>query len=133
MSYAEDRPKLGPTFSEESRALAAEWRKLTRAATTVALLTAPATLFYLTLQNDWPFGWALIVTFLTVIAFRGLVDVLAHRYIPRASLYGAERPLLEADVVARRRTWFWRTKWRRWTWIVGSLALLLLIVNFGQN
>ena len=31
--YAEDRPKLRPTFSDESRALATEWRKLTRAAT----------------------------------------------------------------------------------------------------
>ena len=59
MSCAEDRPKLRPTFSDESRALAAEWRKLTRAATFVALLTAPATLFYLTLQKDWPLGWAL--------------------------------------------------------------------------
>src|SRR5918997_744861 len=122
MSYAEDRPKLRPTFSEESRALAAEWRKLTRAATLVALLTAPATLFFLTLQHDWPIGWALLVTFLAVIAFRGLVDVIAHKLIPRASLYGAEKPLLEEDVVARRRVWYWRTKWRRWTFILGPLV-----------
>jgi ATP-dependent Zn protease len=133
MSYAEDRPKLRPTFSDESRALAEEWRKLTRAATFVALLTAPATLFFLTLQKDWPFGWALVVTFLTVMAFRGLVDVLAHKYIPRASLYGAEKPLLEDDVIARRRLWFWRTKWRRWTWIVGTAIFLLLVINLIQN
>src|SRR3954454_13135276 len=133
MSYAEDRPKLRPTFSDESRALADEWRHLTRAAPFGALLTAPATLFFLTLQKNWPFGWALIVTFLTVIAFRGLVDVLPHKYIPRASLYGAEKPLLEEDVVARRRLWFWRTKWRRWTWVVGTAIFLLLVVNLIQN
>ncbi len=133
MSYAEDRPKLRPTFSEESRALATEWRKLTRAATVVALLTAPATLFFLTLQHDWPFGWALVITFLSVIAFRGLVDVIAHKYIPRASLYGAEKPLLEEDVVARRRVWYWRTKWRRWTFILVSLFALLLVINLIHN
>jgi len=133
MSYAEDRPKLLPTFSEESRALAAEWRRLRRAATLVALLTAPATLFFLTLKHDWPIGWALLVTFLTVIAFRGLVDVLAHKLIPRASLYGAEKPLLEEDVVARRRVWYWRTKWRRWTFIVGSLFALLVAINLIHN
>ena len=133
MSFAEDRPKLRPTFSEESRALATEWRKLTRAATIVALLTAPATLFYLTLKQNWPIGWALIATFATVVAFRGLVDVLAHRFIPRASLYGAERPLLEEDVVARRRVWFWRTKWHRWTWILGVLFSLLVVINLIQN
>src|SRR5215218_9543226 len=129
MSYVEDRPEIRPAFSDESRELALEWRKLTRAATVVAVLTSPATLLYLTLQHGWPFGWALVVTFLSVVAFRGLVDVLAHRFIPRASLYGAEKPLLEEDVVARRRAWFWRTKWRRWTWIVGSLLVLLVAIN----
>src|SRR4051795_12900686 len=133
MSYAEDRPRVRPTFSEESRALASEWRRLTRAATIVALLTAPATLFFLTLQHDWPFGWALLVTFLTVIAFRGLVDVIAHKLIPRASLYGAETALLEEDVVARRRVWYWRTKWRRWTFILGTLLVLLVAINLIQN
>jgi ATP-dependent Zn protease len=129
MSYVEDRPKVRPTFSDESRELAMEWRRLTRAATVVAVLTSPATLFYLTLQHDWPFGWALLVTFLSVVAFRGLVDVVAHRFIPRASLYGAEKPLLEEDVVARRRAWYWRTKWRRWTWILGSCSAVLLAIN----
>jgi ATP-dependent Zn protease len=129
MSYAEDRPKVRPTFSDESRELAMEWRKLGRAATVAAVLTSPATLFYLTLEQSWPLHWALLVTFASVAAFRGLVDVMAHRLIPRASLYGAEKPLLEEDVVARRRVWFWRTKWRRWTWIAGSLFGVLFVVN----
>ena len=49
MSYVEDRPQTRPAFSDEARALAMEWRKLARAATVVAILTSPATLFYLTL------------------------------------------------------------------------------------
>jgi ATP-dependent Zn protease len=129
MAYVEDRPEPRQRFSDESRELAMEWRKLTRAATLVAVLTSPATLFYLVLQHGWPVGWALLVTFVSVIAFRGLVDVVAHRLIPRASLYGAEKPLLEEDVVARRRLWYWRTKWKRWTWILGTFFVALLIVN----
>ena len=103
MSYAEERQKLRPAFSDEARALAMEWRKLGRAATFVAVLTSPATFAYLTMRQGWPVGWALLVTVASVAAFRGLVDVVAHRFIPRASLYGAEQPLLEEDVVARRR------------------------------
>jgi cell division protease FtsH len=129
MSYAEQRPTVRPTFSDESRELAMEWRKLTRGATFVAVLTSPATLSYLMLQHDWALQWALLVTFVSVIAFRGLVDLLAHRFIPRASLYGAEKPLLEEDVVARRRVWYWRTKWRRWTWALGLGFAVLLIIN----
>jgi ATP-dependent Zn protease len=133
MSYAEERQKLRPAFPDEARALAVEWRKLGRAATFVAVLTSPATFAYLTLRQGWPVGWALLVTVASVAAFRGLVDVAAHRFIPRASLYGAEQPLLEEDVVARRRAWFWRTKWRRWTWIIGSALALLVTINLIQN
>ncbi|MEA2157209.1 MAG: cell division protease FtsH [Solirubrobacteraceae bacterium] len=133
MSIADEHQQLRPTFSDEARALATEWRKLARAATIVALITSPATLIYLTSRHGWPLGWALIVTLFSVVAFRGLVDVVAHRVIPRASLYGAEKPLLDEDVIARRRTWFWRTKWRRWTWILGTVGLVLLVINRIQS
>jgi ATP-dependent Zn protease len=133
MSYAEERQPLRPAFSDEARALAMEWRKLARWATIVAVVMSPATLMWLTVQQGWPVGWALVATFLSVMAFRGLVDVLANRLIPRASLYGAEQPLLEEDVIARRRMWFWRTKWRRWTWIAGSVFGVLFAINFIQN
>ncbi|HUR85091.1 MAG TPA: AAA family ATPase [Solirubrobacteraceae bacterium] len=132
MSYAEERQKLRPAFSDEARALAMEWRKLARAATFVAVLTSPATFIYLTV-NGWPVLWALVVTIVAVAAFRGLVDVLAHKFIPRASLYGAERTLLEDDVVSRRRAWYWRTKYRRWTWIVAIVGTLLLTINIIHN
>jgi hypothetical protein len=80
----------------EQSALAREWRRLGRAATFVAVLTSPATFAWLYGTNDWPLPWALLGTFVLVIAFRGFVDVLAHKLIPRASLYGAGHELMEA-------------------------------------
>ena len=53
-----------------------------------------------------------------VIAFRGFVDVLAHKLIPRASLYGAGHELMEDDIVAQRRVWYWRRKFRLLFWLV---------------
>jgi ATP-dependent Zn protease len=108
-----ERPILGGAAREQERVvLAGEWRKLTRAATFVAVLTSPATFTILYAVQDWPLGWALLGTFLFVIAFRGGIDVLAHKLIPRASLYGAGRELLDEDIIARRRVWYWRHKYR---------------------
>src|SRR5919198_3168950 len=94
-----ERTAFGPQRAAEQAALAREWRRLGRAA-----------------------------TFLLVIAFRGFIDVLAHKLIPRASLYGAGRELMEADIVAQRRVWYWRTKFRRVFWLVlivgGGIGLL---------
>ena len=66
-------------------------------------------------------------TLLGIAAFRGLIDVLAHKLIPAPSLYGAERELRSEDVVSRRRLWYWRRKYRRWTWVVGIVLVLTLI------
>ncbi len=40
---------------------------------------------------EWSIPWALVLTVLGIAAFRGLIDVLAHRLIPAPSLYGAEK------------------------------------------
>jgi ATP-dependent Zn protease len=109
-------------------ALAAEWRRLGRGATFVAVLTSPATFALLHIANDWPVGWALIGTILIIAAFRGLIDVIAHRFVPRATLYGAGRELLDDDIVARRRLWYWRAKYRRLTYLLFILGIPLLIL-----
>src|SRR3954451_12767213 len=112
-------------------ALAAEWRRLGRGATFVAILTSPATFALLHVANDWSIGWSLVGTILIIAAFRGLIDVVAHRFVPRASLYGAGRELLDEDIVSRRRLWYWRTKYRRLTYllvIVGIPLLLLYLI-----
>ena len=88
MSYAEQSPTLRP-MSQQASSLAYEWRRLGRAATVVAVLTSPALFFVFYVGNGWSLLVSLIVTFVAIIAFRGLVDVIAHKLIPAPNLYGA--------------------------------------------
>jgi ATP-dependent Zn protease len=114
-------------INEHASALAGEWRRLGRAATFVALLTAPAFFLILFDSNHLGLAASLIITILAVIIFRGLVEVITRKLIPSPSLYGADTRLMEEDLVARRRYWYWRTKFRRLPmWIV--LALLVLVL-----
>jgi ATP-dependent Zn protease len=95
--------------SELSSELAGQWRRLTRAATLVALLTAPAVVVWLNQTQGWSWFWSIAAALGLVVVFRGVVDILFHRLIPRPSLFGLESmQLREEDVVARRRVWFWR-------------------------
>jgi ATP-dependent Zn protease len=112
----------GP-INEHASALAHEWRSLTRVATAVALLTAPA--FFIVLYESDHIGliWSLLITVISVLMFRGLVEIIVRKLIPSPSLYGADERVKQDDLIARRRYWYWRTKWRR-------LPILLLIV-FG--
>ena len=64
-------------------------------ATVVAVLTAPVAFEWLHQVHGWSVGWSLAGTFLEVIAFRGLVDVILRRFIPWPSLFGAEEAMRE--------------------------------------
>jgi cell division protease FtsH len=123
----EGAPRSGRRVNEHSVALAREWRRLGRAATFVAVLTSPALFILLYDRAEWPLFWSLAGTVLGIAAFRGLIDVLAHKLIPAPSLYGAERELRDQDVVSRRRLWYWRRMYRRLAWIAGILSVLTLI------
>jgi cell division protease FtsH len=113
--------------------LAEEWRALRRAATIVALLTSPAFFLLLWERNGWNPLWALLVTIAAVIIFRGLVDVIVRRLIPWPNLYNADQQLLAEDVIARRRAWYWRKKFRRLT-IYGTLFFTIVgIVAIAQG
>ena len=104
-----DPRSLALPDQEESVLLAQQWRKLARAATFVAILTSPAAFVWFHKQQEWPIGWSLLGTIATVAAFRGLVDLFLHLFIPWPSLFGTDDALLkEEDVVNRRRAWFWR-------------------------
>jgi ATP-dependent Zn protease len=128
MASVEGSSGMGRGMRPEQAALLREWKRLSRAATFVAILTAPAFLLVLVERNGWPLGWSLIVTFFAVIAFRGLMDLLAHRVIPRPSLYGADRETLLDDATARRRVWFWRGKFKFVAWVVGGGFVFLWII-----
>jgi ATP-dependent Zn protease len=110
--------------SELSTELAGQWRRLTRAATIVALLTAPAVVVWLNQTQGWSWFWSILAALALVVVFRGVVDLVFHRLIPRPSLFGLESPQLrEEDVVARRRVWFWRF-WVKTALVVGAFAVL---------
>jgi len=129
---ADPRPSVSRR-AQEHQALALEWRKLTRAATFVAVLTSPMVFAVLFYAHRWSFIASVIGTFVCVIAFRGLIDVIAHRLIPRPSIYGADRRLLEEDATARRRVWYWRKKFRHTLWLVGTIGGFLVMINAIQN
>src|SRR5919198_6227919 len=129
-----ERHLYGRNREADQLALQREWRRLTRAATFVAVLTSPVTFAFFYVQHDWPFLWALLATIVFVIAFRGFMDVLAHRLIPRASLYGAGRELVEEDIVSRRRVWYWRTKLHRLFWLAVAVGIALgFMAVFGMS
>src|SRR3954447_2288864 len=127
-NMADGNPSVRSRFAAENAALASEWRRLSRAATFVAILTLPAIFIVLYVQHDWPLGWSIIVAILAVAAFRGLIDMIAHRMVPRASLYGAGRELREDDAVGRRRLWYWKRKYRVLTWLAILIGLPLAFI-----
>ena len=95
--------------AEASQELARSWKKLTRAATIVAVLTSPALYIWFTQRSDLSWWQALLATVAIVVVFRGFADLLFRRMIPAPSLFGIEsRDLREEDIVGRRRAWFWR-------------------------
>jgi cell division protease FtsH len=105
----EAQPVGGFQQAELSNELASQWRRLTRVATAVALITAPALVVFFNQTQGWAWYWSILAALLVVVCFRGAFDLLFHRLIPRPSLFGLEsQQLREEDVVARRRVWFWR-------------------------
>jgi ATP-dependent Zn protease len=120
-------PVVGRLSTQESRELSNQWRALRRAATAVALLTSPALFLWLYKMQEVTFAWAVLATILGVAAFRGLLDLIFHRFIEWPSLFGIDNPALrEEDVVARRRVWFWR--W--WAKIVWFFLLIVFAIYF---
>ena len=118
--------------SELSTELAGQWRRLTWAATAVALLMAPALVVWLNQTQGWSWLWSILAALGAVVIFRGVVDLVFHRLIPRPSLFGLEsQQLREEDVVARRRVWFWRF-WLKVAILAAIIALpVLLFANAG--
>jgi ATP-dependent Zn protease len=118
--------------NESALALAREWKRLGRAATVVAVLTSPVLFVLLHSSLGWSILASLIGTIAGVAIFRGLIDVIAHRFIPAPTLYGAESELKEEDVISRRRVWYWRKKFRL-VWRLFVTAALLIAAAMIYN
>ena len=92
----ESSSNIGRGIRPEHAALGREWKRLSRAATVVAVLTSPAFLLFLVEQGDWPVGWALIGggAVAAVALSRALATILKspaaapHRLLPRPSCNG---------------------------------------------
>ena len=133
MATAEETLTPQLSSAAESRALAKQWRGLTRMATLVAALTSPALFVYLHTEQHIALLWSLIWTFLAVIAFRGMVDLLMRRAIPWPRLFGTEEAQLqEEDVVGRRRAWFWRF-WAKWAIRIGGFVTVAWVIRMGMH
>jgi cell division protease FtsH len=118
----------GLPSGEASTELAGQWRKLARAATVVAVLTSPLPFFLLHEVQGIGLGWSLFLTFLVVIATRGVVDLVFRRFIPWPSLFGTdEGRLKEDDVMNRRRAWFWFFWFRVARFILVTLTAIWLV------
>jgi ATP-dependent Zn protease len=126
--------QFGPTASSSGTVLAKQWRGLNRAATFVACLTSPAVFLWLYNQQHARWWMALAGTLLAIAAFRGLVDIFARKVIPWPNLFGAETALLQEDVVARRRAWYWRGKYRLAFMVLMLFAIVWLfqVILYGN-
>ena len=118
-----------------SSELGEQWRLLTRMATAIAVGTSPAAFAWFHVKLGWGIGWSLVVTFFTIIAFRGLVDLMTRRLIPWPSLYGTDdAELKEEDVVNRRRALFWRF-WARagmfFVWLFTAIWVVRVLAFDG--
>ena len=111
-----------------SSELGEDWRRLTRVATAIALITSPAPFVYFHSVLGFGLAWSLFVTFLLVIAFRGAADLMVRRMIPWPSLYGTDDDALkEEDVINRRRVSFWRSVFRLFVFFFVVLTLIWII------
>ncbi len=92
--------------------LALQWRTFNRIANVVALCAVPAV--WLAYRDGVGMSQlhAFLATWATLAAARGTFDILAHRFIPWPSLFGADKSFLTEDTSLRRRIAFWRFIWR---------------------
>ena len=122
-------PSSTEILTESHAVLSRELRRLTRAATVVALLTSPFLFYWFYHHEGWTFGKSLLVTAIAIIVFRGLVDILVRRVIPWPSLFGTEDARLrEEDVTNRRRAWTWRF-WLRLAIFIGTFITIVFLIK----
>jgi ATP-dependent Zn protease len=109
---------------EMHRVLSKDLRRLTRAATIVALLTSPAVFLWFHHHEGLSMFLSIVCTLGTVIVFRGMVDIIVRRVIPWPSLFGTADPKLrEEDIMNRRRSWTWR-------WLIRVVIAFAIINTF---
>ena len=126
-------PVVGTLSTDQSRELSNQWRALRRAATSVAVISSPAVFVWLYKMQELALGWAILLTVLSIAAFRGLLDLAFHRFIEWPSLFGIDNQAVrEEDVVARRRVWFWHF-WAKVAYLLGLLIVTIYLVRLLRD
>ena len=121
-------PSSSKVLTDSHAVLSRELRRLTRAATFVAVMISPVAFFFFHHHDGWSLRKSILVTFASIVVFRGLVDVLVRRVIPWPSLFGTDDARLrEEDITNRRRAWTWRGWLRRVLRIAGLITVIYLI------
>src|SRR3954452_23024844 len=92
--------------------LARQWRTFNLIANVVAIAAIPAV--WMLYRDDAGLSQlhAGLATWGTLAAARGTFDILAHRFIPWPSLFGAGKSYLTEHTSLRRRIAFWRFMWK---------------------
>jgi cell division protease FtsH len=133
VATAETPLPTGAFQGDPQAALSRSWRRLTRVATVVAVLTSPSVFFWYHRHYGWGLWASLGATFATVVAFRGFVDLLVRRLIPWPSLFGTEDARLkEEDIMNRRRSWTWRFFFRLGVYFT-ALVTIVWLVRVAKN
>lgn len=88
--------------------LARQWRTFNLIANLVAIAAIPAVWLFFRDDHDLSKLHAGLATWGTLAAARGTFDLIAHRFIPWPSLFGAHKTWLNEDTSLRRRIAFWR-------------------------
>ena len=92
--------------------LARQWRTFNLLANLVALAAIPGVWLLYRDNAGLSQLHAGLATWGTLAAARGTLDLIAHRFIPWPSLFGADKSWLRQDTSLRRRIAFWRFIWR---------------------
>ncbi len=113
---------------DEAALLRTHWRSFTRAATFVAIVTAPAAFVWLHSVVGWSAFWSLVGTVGIVVAFRGLIDIVFRPLLPRPSLFGTDdAQVREEDVLHRRRSWFWHSLYRAALLVIAFITVVWVV------
>jgi cell division protease FtsH len=86
-----------------------EHKQISTLVSLLCLPMIPVLFAFFSKTHDWGYAKTGLVSFLTVVVVRAIIDRVMRIAVPPPSLYGVTDPQARADDIARqRRYWFWR-------------------------